>query len=503
MLIFANAARERTERYYDHGLPHIGVVHYEQLLDSISPTTRAPIYYATYVMGDSSLAPVNTHLNKRILMNIGNRQMALIRESYNDFQSERLLWHSVFGEKSDSSGSQSPFRRNALFTFPISTDRSSGLAVDAFNIGTPFVNCEIQFASREYAGQPFMLHEGVKIQLAVLHLGPGEELGMEQHTEGEQVLYVLSGNVVVHTKNCSDARNPTDMLYYCTPGHAMVIPRGVPHNIINCSSTQSVQAWHFYAPRVHPGSGGSTYALTYRVDRNPAPEFKLEYEHTPEGRNSLREYEQHFPLFLLAMRAQTNATLYHQSEEVAIDIILVKPNDVCVLSREGYYYVIGGEGEIYNCDENDRPLNNSNFGATRRVSSRSLGDQQRTFNQLSAGCLFYVADQSAAIVLTTNQTATLRLMCIVYPEPNYGFFQSPAWMWDTCLNDEAKMKIYTTAKKQAVGMDRQRKSEDSQTKYAKELLYTTPVLKNFIREYDLCAIAAEMDRRYGEPDSIA
>jgi mannose-6-phosphate isomerase-like protein (cupin superfamily) len=84
-----------------------------------------------------------------------------------------------------------------------------------------------------------ILFTGHFIQLAVMSLVPGEDVGLESYLETDQFICVEEGN----GKAILDG-----LEYELKPGLAIVIPAGTEHNIINTSLTNAMKFYTVYIP---------------------------------------------------------------------------------------------------------------------------------------------------------------------------------------------------------------------------------------------------------------
>ena len=84
-----------------------------------------------------------------------------------------------------------------------------------------------------------ILFTGHFIQLALMSLNPGEDIGLETYLETDQFICVEEGN----GKAILDG-----LEYELRPGLAIVIPAGTEHNIINTSSTKALKLYTVYIP---------------------------------------------------------------------------------------------------------------------------------------------------------------------------------------------------------------------------------------------------------------
>lgn len=87
-----------------------------------------------------------------------------------------------------------------------------------------------------------VLYTGTKMQLVVMSLLPGEEIGSEVHAQVDQFFRIESGTV----KIVMDGEEST-----LIDNMAAVVPAGVKHNLINVG-TKTAKLYTVYAPPNHP-----------------------------------------------------------------------------------------------------------------------------------------------------------------------------------------------------------------------------------------------------------
>lgn len=87
-----------------------------------------------------------------------------------------------------------------------------------------------------------VLYTSKHIQLVLMTLQPGEEIGEEVHDENDQFFRIESG----HGKCIIDGNE-----YEITDGDAIVIPTGSKHNIINVDANTDLKMYTLYAPPHH------------------------------------------------------------------------------------------------------------------------------------------------------------------------------------------------------------------------------------------------------------
>lgn len=80
------------------------------------------------------------------------------------------------------------------------------------------------------------------VQLVLMCLKPGEEIGMEVHEITDQFLRIESGEGKVIMNGEETA---------IVDGFAIVVPAGAKHNVINTSSEKELKLYTVYAPPHH------------------------------------------------------------------------------------------------------------------------------------------------------------------------------------------------------------------------------------------------------------
>jgi len=87
-----------------------------------------------------------------------------------------------------------------------------------------------------------VLYTGTHMQLVLMSLLPGEDIGSEVHNENDQFFRFDAGEgkvVVGETE------------YEVTDGDAIVVPAGTEHNVINTSDSEPLKFYTIYAPSHH------------------------------------------------------------------------------------------------------------------------------------------------------------------------------------------------------------------------------------------------------------
>lgn len=87
-----------------------------------------------------------------------------------------------------------------------------------------------------------VLYTNDQLQLVLMSLKPGEEIGLETHPDNDQFFRFDAGQGKVII-------NSTE--YNVTDGDAVIVPKGAEHNVINTSDTEDLKFYTIYAPAHH------------------------------------------------------------------------------------------------------------------------------------------------------------------------------------------------------------------------------------------------------------
>ena len=102
-----------------------------------------------------------------------------------------------------------------------------------------------------------VLYTGRNMQLVLMTLQPGEEIGLETHDEHDQFIRVEAGTgaAILNGKK-----------HDLSDGVAVVIPAGVEHNVINTSKREPLRLYTLYGPPEHP------HGTVHHTKRDEPPE---------------------------------------------------------------------------------------------------------------------------------------------------------------------------------------------------------------------------------------
>lgn len=87
-----------------------------------------------------------------------------------------------------------------------------------------------------------VLYTGEHLQLVLMSLKPGEEIGLETHTENDQFFRFEKGQGKVLV-------NETE--YEVADGDTVIVPSGAKHNVINISEKEDLKMYTIYTPAHH------------------------------------------------------------------------------------------------------------------------------------------------------------------------------------------------------------------------------------------------------------
>ncbi len=88
-----------------------------------------------------------------------------------------------------------------------------------------------------------VLYTGKFMQLVVMSLKPGEDIGEEVHDTVDQFFRIEEGQAKV-VMNGEETILTDDMV--------AIVPAGTLHNVINMSETEDLKLYTIYAPANHP-----------------------------------------------------------------------------------------------------------------------------------------------------------------------------------------------------------------------------------------------------------
>jgi len=121
-------------------------------------------------------------------------------------------------------------------------------AIDLMDYGPePFV-VDIEKATKENDNFRTALWTGNNLQLTLMSLNEGEDIGLEMHPDVDQFIRIEEGHGIVRM---GDNENLSDFEADVYDDFIFVIPAGKWHNLINTGNTP-LKLYSIYAPPNHP-----------------------------------------------------------------------------------------------------------------------------------------------------------------------------------------------------------------------------------------------------------
>lgn len=103
------------------------------------------------------------------------------------------------------------------------------------------------------------------MQLVLMSLKPGEEIGAEVHPENDQFFRFESGKWKVLID---------ESIYEVEDGSVIIVPKGSNHNVINTSDTEELKMYTIYTPAHHKdGVIHATKAIAEEAEHAGTDEF--------------------------------------------------------------------------------------------------------------------------------------------------------------------------------------------------------------------------------------
>ena len=107
---------------------------------------------------------------------------------------------------------------------------------------------DIEEATKENTNFRLALWTGDHLQLTLMSLNVGEDIGLEMHPDGDQFIRVEEGRGLVEM---GDERNNLDFQRNVYDDYIIIIPAGKWHNLTNTGNIP-LKLYSIYAPPEHP-----------------------------------------------------------------------------------------------------------------------------------------------------------------------------------------------------------------------------------------------------------
>ncbi len=93
-----------------------------------------------------------------------------------------------------------------------------------------------------------ILWTGDHLQVALMSIEPGDDIGLEVHPKTDQFIRIEEGQGIV---KMGSAKNKLDYEHPVFEGYAIMVPAGTWHNVIN-TGNEPLKVYTIYAPPHHP-----------------------------------------------------------------------------------------------------------------------------------------------------------------------------------------------------------------------------------------------------------
>lgn len=111
----------------------------------------------------------------------------------------------------------------------------------------PFV-IDIDHATKQNNTFRTALWSGTHLQLTLMSINSGEDIGLENHPNLDQFIRIEQGQGLV---KMGQSKNNLDFQRKVGDGYAIIIPAGTWHNLINTANIP-LKLYSIYAPPQHP-----------------------------------------------------------------------------------------------------------------------------------------------------------------------------------------------------------------------------------------------------------
>lgn len=149
------------------------------------------------------------------------------------------------------------------------------------DIGPAPQSFDIERASNENTNYRSVAWSGRYLQVTLMSIPVGGDIGLEAHPETDQFLRLDAGHGRVQM---GPAKNELTFEREVSDGWCILVPAGTWHNITNVGETP-MQVYAIYAPAHHsPGLVEATAAVAESDSRDTPAVWSVQPEHKPDRR---------------------------------------------------------------------------------------------------------------------------------------------------------------------------------------------------------------------------
>ena len=119
---------------------------------------------------------------------------------------------------------------------------------ETYDMGNAPISLDLASMAKENSNFRTALWTGKNLQLTVMSIPKGDEIGEEMHDSLDQFIYIVSGEGEVDMYRIPGGACTTTKKI--APGNAILIPSGTYHNVKN-TSLSDMKLFSIYAPKAH------------------------------------------------------------------------------------------------------------------------------------------------------------------------------------------------------------------------------------------------------------
>jgi mannose-6-phosphate isomerase-like protein (cupin superfamily) len=147
------------------------------------------------------------------------------------------------------------------------------------DIGPEPQSFDIERATKENADYRSVAWSGRYLQVTLMSIPPGSEIGLEAHPQTDQFLRLDAGRGLVQM---GAAKDNLTFEKEVSNGWCVLVPAGTWHNITNTGKTP-MQVYTIYAPAHHAPDKVQVTAAAAKADKNDEPAaWSVQPKHTPD-----------------------------------------------------------------------------------------------------------------------------------------------------------------------------------------------------------------------------
>lgn len=140
------------------------------------------------------------------------------------------------------------YRKSRSTMYNYNNKGNAGDAVEYKDYGAEPFTINLKNAALQNTYFTRALWTGKCLQLTLMSINPKEDVGLEVHPHTDQFLYIVRGSAVT---KMGDRKDNLDYQRNVYENHAVIIPAGKWHNLINTGNTP-LKLFSIYAPPEHP-----------------------------------------------------------------------------------------------------------------------------------------------------------------------------------------------------------------------------------------------------------